>query len=63
MQNFDSDAGALSENTLKKLKKHYSKTFVEHCLQPRNFQKMTSPDGHIKHTGAAKMPNTIRVLI
>jgi len=52
MQKHDSDADALRENSLKKLKKHYSKTVVEHCLHPRNFQRMRAADGYIKHTGA-----------
>ncbi len=46
MQKHDSDAAAL-----RKLKQHYSKTVVEHCLHPRNFQGMSSPDGYVKHSG------------
>ncbi|MFC2160087.1 iron-sulfur cluster assembly scaffold protein [Acidobacteriota bacterium] len=52
MQNFDSNPNALKENVLEKLKKHYSKTVVEHCLKPRNFRKLSSPDGYSKHTGS-----------
>ncbi len=51
MQNIKSDGVALRESAQKKLKKYYSKTVVDHCLQPRNFQRMTAPDGYIKHTG------------
>jgi len=48
-QKHDSVAYASEEKTLRKLKKHYSKTVVEHCLHPRNFQRMRTPDGYIKH--------------
>jgi NifU-like protein involved in Fe-S cluster formation len=48
-QKNDSDANASGEKALRNLKKHYSKTVVEHCLRPRNFQRMRAPDGYIKH--------------
>ena len=50
-QKHDSDANASGEKALRKLKKHYSKIVVEHCLRPRNFQRMRAPDGYIKRTG------------
>jgi NifU-like protein involved in Fe-S cluster formation len=28
----------------------YSSTVVDHCLRPRNFQKMEQPDGYASHT-------------
>jgi nitrogen fixation NifU-like protein len=52
MQKHDSDAAVLNKNALEKLKKHYSKTVVEHCLQPRNFREMRTPDGYSKNKGA-----------
>ncbi len=52
MQKRDSNAGALKENAVEILKKNYSKTVVEHCLRPRNYRKMSAPDGYTKHTGA-----------
>ncbi len=51
MKKHDSNAGALKENAEELLKKHYSKTVVEHCLQPRNLRKMHAPDGYTKHSG------------
>ena len=52
MQKHDSDAADLKEKALEKLKKHYSPTVVEHCLHPRNFREMRTPDGYSKNTGA-----------
>ena len=51
MQKHDSDAPELKQNAIEKLKKHYSKTVVEHCLQPRNFRRLSAFDGYTKHTG------------
>lgn len=48
-QKHDSNADASGEKALRKLRKLYSKTVVEHCLRPRNFKRMRAPDGYIKH--------------
>ena len=39
------------EQALKKLKRNYNKTVVDHCLRPRNFRRLDRPDGYASNSG------------